>query len=97
MATLQELHTVPRTATTTEFDTLPEDARSRCDQRLAERFAPEVRRQQEEHPSLADLEATSRRGKAVAESVVIQSLLEFYNPAQLDVLRRVNALIAETP
>ncbi|QFU87187.1 MerR family transcriptional regulator [Amycolatopsis sp. YIM 10] len=97
MATLRELHSVPRTATMTEFDTLAEDTPEEVRQRLAERFAPEVRRQQEEYPFLSDLEVMSRRGKAVAESVVVQSLLEFYNPAQLDVLRRVNALIAETP
>ncbi|MER5555686.1 MerR family transcriptional regulator [Streptomyces sp. NPDC002793] len=79
----------------TDFDTLPEDAPEDVRQRLAERLAPEVRRQQEEYPSLQDLDASSRREPAVTRSVVVQALVEFYSRAQLDVLRRLHLLLAE--
>ena len=93
MATLRELHAVPRSTPTNEFDSLPEDASEETRQRLAERFAPEIRRQQEEYPAMTDLETASRRGKGVAQSVVIQILVEYYNRAQLDVLRRIDAIL----
>ncbi|MFE9728130.1 MerR family transcriptional regulator [Streptomyces sp. NPDC005794] len=78
-----------------DFDTLPEDAPEDVRQRLAERLAPEVRRQQEDYPSLQDLGASSRREAAVTQSVVVQALVEFYSRAQLDVLRRVHLLLTE--
>lgn len=46
-------------------------------------------------PVLRDLDASSRPGGAVAQSVVVQALVEFYNEAHLDVLRRVHALLAQ--
>ncbi|MEV5541516.1 MerR family transcriptional regulator [Saccharopolyspora shandongensis] len=93
MAALKELHTAPRAPVESEFDVLPADASEDARQQLAERFAPEVRRQYQEHPSLADSGATAPRGEAFARSVVVQGLVELYNPAQLDVLQRVHAIL----
>ncbi|MFF5480885.1 hypothetical protein ACFY5C_26605 [Streptomyces sp. NPDC012935] len=47
------------------------------------------------NPFLRDLEAASRRGGAITQSVVVQALVEFYNEAQLDVLQRVHALLSD--
>lgn len=97
MAALQELASVPRTPVDYEFDALPADAGEDTRQQLAERFAPVVRRQYQDHPSLKDAGARAPQGEAVTRSVVVQGLVEFYNPAQLDVLRRANALIEANP
>lgn len=94
MSTLREQLSGPRSDVAAEFEALPEDAPDDVRGRLAERLAPEVRAQQEDHPSLSDLGASSRREEAITQSVVVQALVEFYNEAQLDVLRRVHALLS---
>lgn len=48
-----------------------------------------------QHPGLADLGFSSHRETAVAESVVVHALVEFFNHAHLDVLRRVHAILFE--
>jgi DNA-binding transcriptional MerR regulator len=93
MTTLLELHSTPPPPVQAEFDALPADADEATRQRLAESYAPMVRRQYEEHPSLKDM-ATSA---ALAKPVVLQGLVELYNTAQLDVLQRLNTLLEETP
>ncbi|MFB7933360.1 MerR family transcriptional regulator [Streptomyces sp. NPDC056039] len=95
MAALEEQLSAPRSAVGAEFEALPSDATEDVRLRLAQRLAPEVRKQQRDHPFLTDLEASSRRGAAVTQSVVAQALAEFYNEAQLDVLRRVHALLSQ--
>ncbi|GAB2747524.1 MerR family transcriptional regulator [Amycolatopsis magusensis] len=95
MAALQELHSVPPTAVDADFDALTEDTGEDERQRLAERMVPEVHRQQRDFPSLTDPAAQSPHGPASAMSVVAQGLRELYNPAQLDVLKRVGALVKE--
>ncbi|WP_254895874.1 hypothetical protein [Streptomyces sp. NA02536] len=74
---------------------LDEDAADEVRQRLAERMAPDVRRQQRDHPGLADLGSSLRRETVVAESVVVHALVEFHHCAHLDVLRRVHAILYE--
>lgn len=92
MTTLRELHSTPRPPVQAEFDALPADADEAARQRLAETYAPMVRHQFEEHPSLKAV-ATS---EALTKSVVLQGLVELYNPAQLDVLQRLNTLLEGT-
>ncbi|MET0135554.1 MAG: MerR family transcriptional regulator [Kibdelosporangium sp.] len=89
MTTLLELHSAPPPPEQAEFDVLPADADEATRQRLAENYATLVRRQYEENPSLKEM-ATS---EALTKSVVLQGLVELYNPAQLDVLQRLNTLI----
>jgi DNA-binding transcriptional MerR regulator len=91
MNTLRDQYSTPPPPVQAEFDALPADADEATRQRLAEDYAPIVRRQFEEHPSLKDV-ATS---DALARPVVLHGLVELYNPAQLDVLRRLNALLEE--
>ncbi|MFJ8754055.1 MerR family transcriptional regulator [Streptomyces sp. NPDC102441] len=95
MSALQEQLAAPRSDVAAQFEGLAADAPEDVRQRIAERLAPETRQQQEAHPFLSDLEASSRREAAITQSVVVHALVEFYNGAQLDVLRRVNALLSE--
>ncbi|WPP32520.1 MerR family transcriptional regulator [Streptomyces sp. CL7] len=92
-AALRELLSGPRGGLEAEFAALDEDASDDVRQRLAERMAPEVRRQHREHPGLAELGLSSHRETAVAESVVVHALAEFHNRAHLDVLQRVHAIL----
>lgn len=95
MSVLREQLAAPRSAVGVQFEELPADAPEDVRREVAWRFAPEVRKQQEDHPLLRDLEASSRRGKAITLSLVAQVLSGFYNEAQLDVLQRVHVLLSE--
>lgn len=95
MAALREQLSGPRGDLEAEFAALGEDAPDEVRQRLAERIAPEARQQHRDHPGLADLGLSSRTKTTVAESVVVHALVEFYNRAHLDVLRRVHAILVE--
>ncbi|MFJ4696417.1 MerR family transcriptional regulator [Streptomyces sp. NPDC088766] len=95
MAALREQLSRSRRDFEAEFAALDEDAPDEVRQRLAERMAPDVRRQHRDHPVLADLGSSSHRETAVAESVAVHALVEFYNRAHLDVLQRVHAILFE--
>ncbi|WP_216207283.1 helix-turn-helix domain-containing protein [Amycolatopsis aidingensis] len=92
MTALWELHSAPRPPAQAEFDALPVDADEATRQRLAGDLAQVARRQFEEQPSLKEV-ATSR---ALSKPIVLHGLVELYNPAQLDVLQRVNTLLELT-
>ncbi|SDK87422.1 DNA-binding transcriptional regulator, MerR family [Actinopolyspora mzabensis] len=93
MAALWEMLSRPPTPVEKEFDALPADASEDTRSRLAERYLSEIRQHYQNHPALLDPWAKARRREETSrESVVVQALLELYNPAQLDVLRRIDAL-----
>ncbi|MEV7555932.1 MerR family transcriptional regulator [Amycolatopsis sp. NPDC089917] len=89
MDTVRELHAAPRHPVHAELDALPADADEATRQRLAETLAPVARDQIAAQPSLTD----ARTRVALTEPMVLKGLAELYNPAQLDVLRRLNTLI----
>jgi DNA-binding transcriptional MerR regulator len=93
MAVLRQVHSTPRPPEQDEFDALPADADDATRQRLAEAYAPVARRQFEQHPSLKDIAMS----EALTKPVVLHGLVELYNPAQIDVLQRVNTLLELTP
>ncbi|WP_432150740.1 MerR family transcriptional regulator [Streptomyces sp. bgisy029] len=93
MALIKEQYSRPRDEVAEEFENLPVDAPEDVRRRLAGHLAAEAREQQEAHPFISDLDAASRRDGALARSVVAQALVAFYNEAQLDVLRRMHALL----
>lgn len=97
MAALRELHSAPRTPAELAFDTLPADADEETRRRLAERYAPEVRGQLAAHPRLRDPAAQAPVSAAATTSVVVEGIVELYNRAQLDVMRRVNEYLVENP
>ncbi|WP_433529699.1 MerR family transcriptional regulator [Micromonospora sp. CA-263727] len=95
MDALRELHTTPRSDVSREFDALTDEASEETRQRLAERFAPEIVREQQEHPRLKDLADQGRvgGGDPRARSVLLHGIVELHNPAQIDVLQRIHAII----
>ncbi|RSM78097.1 MerR family transcriptional regulator [Amycolatopsis sp. WAC 01375] len=92
MDAVRELHSAPRPLAQAEFDA-DADADEATRQRLAEALAPVARHQLETQPALT--EATAR--VALSEPMVLRGLVELYNPAQLDVLRRLSALLDLAP
>ncbi|QPP07117.1 MerR family transcriptional regulator [Streptomyces bathyalis] len=77
-----------------EFDTLPADADEHTRQDIAERMAPSTRKMFDEYPDLRAPEADAPHGEAFAKETMGKALRDLYNPAQLDVLQRLNALLA---
>ncbi|MFJ9211318.1 MerR family transcriptional regulator [Streptomyces sp. NPDC102264] len=76
----------------TEFDHLPADADEQTRQDLAERMrlAPAVRKMLTDFPSFQDLSADAPRGEDFARRTLAEAALDLYNPAQIDVLVRMN-------
>ncbi|WP_130797381.1 MerR family transcriptional regulator [Streptomyces otsuchiensis] len=95
MSAVREQLSAPRSDAAARFEALSADAPEESRRDIAERMAPEVRRQKQDHPLLHDLSSYSRREEAVARSVIVHALVEFYNEAHIDVLRRVNALLSD--
>ncbi|WP_413755027.1 MerR family transcriptional regulator [Streptomyces sp. MMBL 11-3] len=91
---LRGLLTTPRTNVGKEFDALTEEASDQARQDLAERYAPEVAREQRSEPRLTH---PAERGAAGGDprdwSLFLKGVSELYNPARIDVLRRINAIL----
>ncbi|BBG00113.1 MULTISPECIES: MerR family transcriptional regulator [Pseudonocardia] len=77
-----------------EFDELPADAAEAVRRDLADRMAPYIRRIREEHSALASAPGT-RPEDRLADETAAKAVQELYNPAQLDVLRRVRDLLKD--
>ncbi|MEU7316057.1 MerR family transcriptional regulator [Streptomyces sp. NPDC007083] len=79
-----------------EFEKLPGDAGERIRADLAERLVPSLRALYRQHPGLATLPADAARGEEFVGETIDRALVDLYNPAQVDVMRRVSRLLAET-
>jgi DNA-binding transcriptional MerR regulator len=79
--------------TNKEFDALPADADERTRRDLAERMAPYVQALFDEHPDLRAPNTDAPHGQSFAMKTIGKALRDLYNPAQLDVLRRINAVL----
>jgi DNA-binding transcriptional MerR regulator len=85
-----------RDETDDEFDALPPDADDAAIDRLAERMVPVTRRIQEKHPWSKNPAADSPLGAKLAENTMAQAVVEFYNPAQIKALQRLNVLLEQS-
>lgn len=83
----------PEDPASAELDRLPPDADAATRAQLAERLAPHILAVQRAHPGLNDSRADAPRGKRFADSVIGAALRDLYNPAQLDVLRRIGVIL----
>ena len=83
----------PEDPTATEFDNLPADADEATRRDLAERLAPYIRAINEAHPSLAQSRSDAPLGERFAERAIGAAMVDLYNPAQLDVLRRAGEIV----
>lgn len=75
------------------LETLPPDADEAARQQVAEAYAARTRQLLADHPVMAELRTQAPRGVAFADKVIRRALDELYNPAQLDVLERVNRML----
>jgi hypothetical protein len=87
------LQNLPADAVAMEFDHLPADAGDATRQDIAERLVPYVRALHARHPELADAHADAPRGPLFAVQTADIAINDIYNPAQLDVLRRMTSLL----
>jgi DNA-binding transcriptional MerR regulator len=79
-----------------EFDDLPADADEQTRRALAERVYPHVRDLFTANPGVQDAITEAPGGERFAAHTVGKALSDLYNAAQIDVLRRVDRLMAET-
>jgi DNA-binding transcriptional MerR regulator len=82
---------LPEDPAASQLDTLPADADDATRQDLADRLAPHIRSVREAHPGLIDSRSDAPRGSRFAEKTIADAMVDLYNPAQLDVLRRATA------
>jgi DNA-binding transcriptional MerR regulator len=76
-----------------EFDALSADADEQTRQDLAERMTHYVRELFDEHPDLRAPFTDAPRGEEFTKKTIGKALRDLYNPAQLDVMRRINELL----
>lgn len=77
------------------FDALPADAAEQTRDQLARELVPVVRALHARNPSARITNAGSPHSARYVEETVSKALEELYNPAQIDVLRRVKRFLAE--
>lgn len=78
------------------FEGLPDDADDDAIERVAQQMVHSARQAREDHPAMADLTARSPHGESAAALTMAHALVEFYNPAQIRALERLNALLDGT-
>lgn len=83
----------PEDPAATELDNLPGDADEATRRELAERLAPYIRAIHEAHPGLAESRSDAPRGERFVDKVIGAAMVDLYNPAQLDVLRRAGEIV----
>ena len=83
----------PEDPAATELDNLPADADETTRIDLAERLAPYLRAVRQANPGLDDSRADAPRGERFADKAIGAAMIELYNPAQLDVLRRAGEIV----
>jgi DNA-binding transcriptional MerR regulator len=91
------LQDMPTDPTDREFQDLTADADERTRQDLAERMAPSIRDIYVKHPGLKAPDSDAPRGERFVAETAGAAMRELYNPAQLDVMQRIHALLAEGP
>lgn len=80
-----------------EFEDLPADADEATRQDLARRIAPRARKIRTEHPGITDPDHDAPGGAPAAARAVGTALTDLYNPAQIDVLVRMERILGEEP
>jgi DNA-binding transcriptional MerR regulator len=89
------LRNLPADPVNREFDALPADADEPTRQGVADRMAPYVQRLYDAHPGLQAPHTDAPRGERFVARTAAAAMKELYNPAQIDVMRRVRALLGQ--
>lgn len=74
------------------INALPEDADEASREEAAARLAPELAQNLRDYPWMSDPAQTMSRSPHITRETFAEAVLELYNSAQLDVLRRAHAL-----
>lgn len=77
-----------------EFERLPIDADDDTRQRIAEAFAPQIAKHVADYPWLLQPTEHISKSVQVTRQAFVETYVELYNEAQLDVLARASALAA---
>ncbi|ALV47486.1 MerR family transcriptional regulator [Arthrobacter alpinus] len=78
-----------------EFDALQPGADDDTRQRLAETFAPQIAQHISDYPWLAEPKQHLSKGSQITQEVFLETFVELYNEAQLDVLARASVIATE--
>lgn len=81
--------------TEAELEALPADADDATIEQLAQRMLPVIHRRRVQYPRTVDPAADSPLGPDAALDAMAHAVTEFYNGAQLRVLQRLHALLAQ--
>ncbi|GIF52080.1 DNA-binding transcriptional MerR regulator [Asanoa ferruginea] len=95
MADLRRMVEADTDSLSKEIDALPPDADEATRQRLAEQLAPTIARNLIDYPWLTDPAHHLSKSEHVTQETFIEAVVELYNTAQLDVLRRASILAHE--
>ncbi|MGW6542357.1 MerR family transcriptional regulator [Streptomyces massasporeus] len=79
-----------------ELDELPADADEPVRQDLAERLVPYVRGLRGKHPGLGDVASDAPRGRQHTARTIGKAITDLYNPAQVDVMRRLHEILSDS-
>lgn len=97
MSDLKRMVDTEPIAADAEFDALAPDADDATRQRLAEALAPELARQLADYPWLMQPDAHLSKGRKATQETFLETVVELYNEAQLDVIARMSALAVGLP
>lgn len=93
MSDLKKMVDVEPDASDVEFGALLPDADDATRQRLAETFAPQLAQHLADYPWLADQTGHMPRGAKLTQETFLETVVELFNEAQLDVLARASVLV----
>ena len=95
LADLREMVETDTDAISEALSALPPDADESTRQGLAERMAPGLLQSFIDYPWMNDPLARLSKGDRMTKQTFIDSVVELYNPAQLDVIKRAGILAQE--
>lgn len=95
MADLKKMVDAEPEDTDAEFDALQPGADNDTRQRLAERFAPQIAQHISDYPWLSEPKRHLSKGSQITQEVFLETFVELYNEAQLDVLARASVIATE--
>ncbi len=95
MADLKTMIDVEPDAASVEFDALTPDADDAVRQRVAEALAPQLARHLDDYPWLSQPSGHVSKSLRVTQETFLETVVELYNEAQLDVLGRASILAGQ--
>ena len=95
MADLKKMVEAEPAETSLEFNALPVTADDSTRQQLAETLAPQLAQNLSDYPWLRDQTGHQSKGPKITQETVLETIVELFNPAQLDVLARASVIATQ--